>query len=115
MDRKRQFSNVAFGGDWSETIPIREAIHEALGVLRTAVARSVEEDPFTEEVRAALECLARRVVRGSLIQAAFLKAGGVAEPGLRAQELARCLVNIERVLGIEAEPPGRHRKKAGSN
>lgn len=103
MDRKRQLSNVSFGGDWSEAILTREEVHEDLDVLRAAVARCVEEDPLTDDVRAALERLARRVVRGSRIQAAFLKAGGIAEPGLRTAELSRCLLNIKRVLGVEAE------------
>jgi len=102
MDRKRQLSNVAFGGEWSEAIPIQEVIQEALDVLRMAVARCDEENPLTEEVHAALERLAQRVVRGSLIKAAFLEAAVIADPSLRAQELSRCLLNLERVLGAEA-------------
>ncbi|MBW7946831.1 MAG: hypothetical protein H3C60_10430 [Sphingomonadaceae bacterium] len=105
MDRKRQLSNVSFGGDWAESILPREEVAAALDVLRAAVARSEEEDPLTPDIRAALARLTHRAVRGPLIEAAFLNAARLTDPGLRAQELARCLRNIERVLGAEVRRP----------
>ena len=102
MERKKQLSNVAFGGDWSEAILVREAVGEAVATLQGAVDACQDEDIRTGETRAALAYLTKRVARGAMLERAFWKAAAIADPALRGMELARCLANVEKVVGVES-------------
>lgn len=100
MDRRGQLGNVSFGGDWSEAIVTREEIAGAMAVLGRAVAGCIETDPRTPETEAALALVCGRVARGAMLAAAWRRAAGQREPGLRAAEMHRVLRTIAGVVGV---------------
>lgn len=102
MERKKQLSNVAFGGDWSEEITLREALSGAIALLQQAVSDCKDTDPRTPEVLEALDVVTTGRARAALLRTAFLKAAGLPDQGLRQKEMARVLANLVRVTGKES-------------
>lgn len=102
MDRKKQLSNVAFGGDWSEGIAPREDMQRALSALEMAVRLSHLRDPLTTDNLQCLRLLTDRVARGPMLMAAFERAARLPDARIRRAELDRALRNIRRVVGQAA-------------
>lgn len=104
MDRKRQLSNVAFGGAWSEQIAGREEIAAALNCVHLGAAEAGRHDPRDRlDVMAALDLLCLRHPKGNLLQAAWLKGARLENPRLRVLELTR----IAALLKSQLEAEGR--------
>lgn len=99
MERKRQLSNVAFGGDWSEAIVPREQVQSAMQTLRLAVRYCREVDPRSDEVKEALVWV-RRMARGDVLADAFLRAGGIENMDVRQGEMQRLLQTIASTVGL---------------
>ncbi len=103
MERNKQLANVAFGGDWSESIPIRENVAAALAVLRNAVDVCDEVDPRSPAVLTSLQLISDQVTRGRMLARTFTRASGIPDPAVRRIEMTRVLRNLEAVLGMEGE------------
>ena len=99
MERKRQLSNVAFGGDWSEGIEPAEQIADALTCLERTVDAARVQNPLNARSLGALEFLTAEIARGHLQKEAFLRAGRIQHPELRQAELRRVLRSIKSLLG----------------
>ena len=90
MERKRQLSNVAFGGAWSEQTAAREALAASLDRLRHAAPHAGACDPRRDPaVTEALMLACERHPKGPLLKAAWNKGTALANPGLRVDELTR--------------------------
>lgn len=90
MDRKRQLSNVAFGGAWSEQIAGCEELLRALACLKRVASRAATEDPRSDrEVSAALDLACHDHPKGQMLRDAWVKAAGIPMPGSRVHELGR--------------------------
>jgi len=72
-----------------------------------AVAGCIESNPRSPETEAALALACGRIARGTMLAAAWHRAAGRHEPGLRAAGLHRVLRTIAGVLGEEAGGQGR--------
>lgn len=102
MERKRQLSNVAFGGDWSEGIEPAERLADALACLERAVDAARARNPLNARSLGALEFVTGEIVRGQLQKEAFLRAGRIQHPELRQAELERVLKVIKSLVGMAA-------------
>lgn len=98
MDRRNQLGAVAFGGSWSEAIPLREEQAAALETVARAVAQCEERDARDPDLRAALDHLAPRMAKGELITAAFWEALGL-RPETRRREARRIEAIIVSAVG----------------
>ena len=94
MDRKKQLSNVAFGGDWSEGIAPREDMQRALSALELAVRLSHLHDPLTTDNLQCLRLLTDRVARGPMLMAAFERAARLPDARIRRDALDRALMDL---------------------
>lgn len=102
MDRKRQLSNVAFGGAWSEQIADREEVAAARECLRHAAARAATCDPRRAvEVAWALTLLCGRHPKGALLRAAWARAVSLEAPGSRVAELGRIAALLSAAVAAE--------------
>lgn len=99
MERRGQLRNVAFGGDWSEQIPIREEVRSAINELEVAVLASADEDPNGEAILTVVDALCARVARGDRMAASWREAGSIQNQGLRYAALARVFRNIKSGIG----------------
>lgn len=96
MDRKRQLSNVAFGGAWSEQIAGREELLRALTCLKRAAQRAATEDPRRDrEVTAALDFACRDHPKGQMLRTAWSRGASITAPALRVAELIRVAALLE--------------------
>ncbi|WP_161492638.1 hypothetical protein [Pseudophaeobacter leonis] len=91
---KKQLSNVAFGGSWSEEILNTSELLDALDVIAQAADDCVERDVRSAALEAALTRIQAKVGKGTELCDQFRRA--IAEPnhGLRmqnAQQAARRL------------------------
>ena len=102
MERKDQLKNVAFGGDWSEQIVVRERVAACLATAERAVRESHVLDPCREDVLAAIGFLCSRIARGGIIAESWSKAGGIADQGLRRRALEQAMKNIRSGIGRAA-------------
>ena len=89
MERKHQLSNVAFGGQWSETIADRETRADALDALDGAAADSGWHDPLRPEVLAHLQVVLERHPKAAEMLVAWTRAGRIGEPSVRMAECQR--------------------------
>lgn len=104
MDRKRQFRNVAFGGSWSEQIPGREELVDALDTLRRAAEDAASYDPRqSRRVRAALLFACQRHPKGPLLARTWNMAAAISEPRVRVIELGRIAALLAAAHG-DIEP-----------
>jgi len=100
MERKRQLSNVAFGGDWSEKIAGNEALIEAMAVLERAIDRTEDEDLRADAVTLqAIALVTAKVQKGGDMAQAWAKALTLPHPALRQAELGRITRLIRAALG----------------
>jgi hypothetical protein len=103
MDRKKQLGNVAFGGDWSEQILVRERTQKALAILTQAVEDCSEEDARRKDVVTEVAYLCGRIARGELMMQSWCHAAGLVNQGRRAQTLAKVLHSIRSGVGVAGQ------------
>lgn len=104
MDRKQQLGNVSFGGAWSEQIADDEALEAAMRRLDGAVIDTLAEDLRGDaELEAALALATAAHPKGAMLAAAWGKALGQANGGLRYAELKRIATALR--VGIGARLP----------
>lgn len=89
MDRKRQLSNVAFGGAWSEQIAGREARAAAIAAVAAAAAGAGEADHLRPAALEAVEMLCAQHPKGGMLRAAWLRASRLEVAEVRIRELQR--------------------------
>ncbi len=102
MERRDQLKNVAFGGDWSEQIIVREDVAACLATVERAVCESHVLDPCREDVLAALNFLCSRIARGGIMAESWRKAGVIVDQGLRRRALEQAMKNIRSGIGRAA-------------
>lgn len=103
MERRQQLRNVAFGGDWSEQIPIREDLRAALDTLEMAVLASADEDPCEGAILTAVDALCRGVAKGDRMARSWREASAIHDQGLRYAALDRVFKNIRSGVGLAAQ------------
>lgn len=90
MDREGQLRNVAFGGSWSQQIPEREALRDALALLHRAAEAADARDPRRDKaVNEALLLAGAAHPKGLALIASWTKAASQPLPGQRVQDLTR--------------------------
>ena len=99
MDRKKQFANVAFGGDWAEQIEPREAVASALRTLQESVAEAADHDPRRPVVLVAVDFLCGRIARGHMMAQSWRAAAGITDQWQRQQALRAVLHNRRNGIG----------------
>ena len=105
MDRKQQLGNVAFGGAWSEQIEADERLAASMDRLDKAVQDTLYEDlRGFADVAEALEVVSRSHPKGPILAAAWGKALGLPNAGLRSQELKRISTALRAGLGARIKP-----------
>lgn len=100
MDRKRQFSNVSFGGAWSEQIAEDDALKQAMARLDHAVIDTLECD-LREDI-ALVDALAKASAahpKGLLLMQAWGRALTMINPDLRSAELKRIAAVLRSGIG----------------
>ncbi len=98
-DMKKQLSNVAFGGSWSEEILDTSTKAQALRQVEAAVLNCFEEDVRTDDLNEALDYLREKIGKGSELISAFLQALNIQTPALRQQEASRVFRLIKNWAG----------------
>ena len=105
MDRKQQLCNVAFGGAWSEQIEVDEWLAASVDRLDKAVRDTLYEDlRVFADVAEALEVVCRSQPKGPILAAAWGKALGLPNAGLRSLELKRISAALRARLGARIKP-----------
>lgn len=100
MDRKRQLSNVSFGGAWSEQIAEDEALASAMARLDGAVIDTMSEDLRGDaDLDAALALAAAAHPKGAMLAKAWGRGLALPNPGLRSAELKRIAVALRVGIG----------------
>lgn len=104
MDRVKQLSNVSFGGAWSEQIAEDEALEAAMLRIDGAVIDTLSDDLRGDsDLEAALSLASSAHPKGKMLVAAWARALGQANPGLRHAELKRIATALR--MGIGARLP----------
>lgn len=103
-DIKKQLSNVAFGGSWSEEILSTSELLVALDVIAQAANDCVERDVRTAELETALTLIQAKVGKGTEVCDQFRRA--IAEPnhGLRMQNAQRAARRLRLWCGSGPGP-----------
>ena len=105
MDRKRQLSNVSFGGAWSEQIAADEALSDALDCLDKAVKDTVYEDVRGfEGVAEAVRLACASHPKGEMLHRAWWAALNITNSGLRSDELKRIASTLRAGIGERVAP-----------
>ena len=100
MDKNTHYSNVAFGGDWSESTLDRDHIADALTVVEQAVRRCCEHNPRGPELDAAIDILSARTERGPVIADGLRRAFANPDKMAGAQEAAVLLERARNWTGF---------------
>lgn len=101
MDRTRQLSNVSFGGAWSEQIAADEALEAAMLRIDGAVIDTLSDDLRGDaDLTAALKLVAAAHPKGEMLAAAWGRALGQANAGLRYAELKRIATALRMGIGV---------------
>jgi len=87
MDKKKQFANVAFGGNWAEEIPTRDQLRTILGVIDNAVNDCQNRDVEDESLHQAMLYVRKNVEKGPMLCEAFFKALRIENQNLRQHRL----------------------------
>lgn len=109
MEKKKQLSNVAFGGNWSEEILRMDELNAVLNTIQDAVINTKERDVETEELHRAMLYVRKHVEKGPLICEAWFKAMRIQDQDARQLRLVEIYkmvriwagVDIEGVTGID--------------
>jgi hypothetical protein len=98
MGKKKQLSNVAFGGNWSEQILVNDELRAVLDVIRMAVADCMDRDVEDEPLLNAMLYVRKNVEKGPMLCAAFFKAIRIQNQVLRYDEVC----NVEQMIRLWA-------------
>jgi hypothetical protein len=98
MDKKKQLSNVAFGGNWSEQILVNDELQAVLDVIQNAVADCMDRDVEDEALLNAMLYVRKNVEKGPMLCAAFFKAIRIQNQALRYDEVS----NVEQMIRLWA-------------
>jgi hypothetical protein len=101
MDKKKQLSNVAFGGNWSEKILVTDELHTILDVISLAVSECTERDVEDEKLHQAMLYIRKNVEKGPLLCGAFFKAIRIENQGLRSAEANKVEQMIREWAGVD--------------
>lgn len=93
MEKKKQLSNVAFGGNWSEEILVIDELRATLSVIDKAVDECMDRDVEDEELHQAMLYVRQNVEKGAMLCSAFFKA-------LKIQDQVSRQVELQRVVQL---------------
>ena len=94
MEKKKQLSNVAFGGNWSESIVTTDELNVQLDIIALAGRDCTNRDVEDEALLNAMLYVRKNVEKGPMLCAAFFKAVRIENQGLRLTEVQK----VERII-----------------
>ena len=100
MEKKKQLRNVAFGGNWSEEILVKDELRIVLGVIEQAVTNCSTRDVEDEALLNAMLYVRKNVEKGPMLCAAFFKAIRIENQGLRYTEACKVEYMIRMWAGV---------------
>lgn len=100
MDKKKQLSNVAFGGNWSEQILAADELKLELDIIAQAVTQCTSRNVEDEALHRALLYIHKNVEKGPMLYAAFFKALRIENQGLRYREVSKVEHMIRQWAGV---------------
>jgi hypothetical protein len=101
MDKKKQLSNVAFGGNWSEEILTNDELYAVLDVIALAAAECMSRDVEDEALLNAMLFIRKNIEKGPMLCAAFFKAIRIENQALRYREVGKVEDMIRQWAGVE--------------
>ena len=102
MEKKKQLSNVAFGGNWSEEILVNDELNAVLDVIAQAVTHCAQRDVEDEALHRAMLYIRKNVEKGPMLCAAFFRALRIENQGLRYTETCKVEYMIRQWAGLAA-------------
>ena len=93
-------SNVAFGGNWSESIVTTDELNVQLDIIALAVRDCTNRDVEDEALLNAMLYVRKNVEKGPMLCAAFFKAVRIENQGLRLTEVKKVERIIQQWAGI---------------
>ncbi len=100
VERKKQLSNVAFGGDWSEGLVVADGLQDVLIILRVSAMNCDETDPRGPQLNEVLDFIEQHIEKGKMLRAGIERALSQPNPGLRKSEASKYVSMIEASLGL---------------
>jgi len=100
MDTESKFSNVSFGGDWSENIPNQEEIQLVLNWMEKAVKHSHAKDPRGYEMDETLAFIEMKIEKGAMLSEAFRKAFAIQNGGIRYIQALKVYKQLQNWSGL---------------
>jgi hypothetical protein len=100
MEKKKQLSNVAFGGNWSEEILVNDELEAVLNVIAQAVTHCANRDVEDEALLNAMLYIRKNVEKGPMLCTAFFKAIRIENQGLRQAESCKAEYLIRQWAGV---------------
>lgn len=100
MEKKNQLRNVAFGGNWSEDILVKDELNVMLEVIEQAVTNCSTRDVEDEALLNAMLYVRKNVEKGPMLCAAFFKAIRIENQGMRYTEACKVEYMIRMWAGV---------------
>ncbi|MBL1435537.1 MAG: hypothetical protein COB08_004985 [Rhodobacteraceae bacterium] len=100
VDFKKQLSNVAFGGAWSEALVAEDELQSIMDVLRRAANNCADRDVNDKEFLAALRYVREEVEKGPMLVEGLQKALLEPHPALRQKNVQRYVDMVEQWVGV---------------
>jgi len=97
---KKQLSNVAFGGAWSEALVASHEVQDIIDVLRRGAERCADEDVYDSAFTDALSYVRQKVEKGPMLVEGLQTALLEPLPELRKTRVKRYVEMIERWAGV---------------
>jgi hypothetical protein len=105
-ERKKQLSNVAFGGNWSEDLVDIDRLNRILSVIERAARDCASQDVRSRQLEKALDEISQTIEKGPQLARRFMRALAELNPSLRHMEASKVARIIRRSVGnLEAPRP----------
>lgn len=99
-DKKKQLSNVAFGGNWSEEILLIGELNAVLSVIDRAARECTDRDVEDEALHGALLYVSKNIEKGPMLVAAYIKGLRLTDQEMRRAEVMRVAGQIRVWAGL---------------
>lgn len=100
VDFKKQLSNVAFGGAWSEALVAENELQSTMEVLHRAANNCADRDVNDKEFLKALRYIRDEVEKGPMLVEGLQKALLEPHQALRKKNVERYVHMIEEWAGV---------------
>jgi len=106
VDFKKQLSNVAFGGAWSEALIADRAVRDVMDVLHRAANECADRDVYDKAFIAALRTVRQEVEKGPMLVEGLQKALMDPLPASREVRVKRYVNMIKEWMGVAVSARG---------